>query len=334
VMTDDIFFSASHREAGLKVAQSCRHYVPHFKQKKIIGGTVKNGSLSLQHQSRIKAFHWHYSSIRSDQSPTMLKLAPMSIATLFMTSLSVGRVGAWTSVRHSSRSSSSSSRSSLQNNKFFALSASLSSNPPLSGMDPSSSSASAAASASATNINAVVDWDYQSVANAAFTAEDSRPILLFDGVCNFCNGGVNLALDLDTTDNGVLRFASLQSITGQSLLMKAGKQRNDLSTVVLVESVTQQYYESEAVLRTAELLQGLPAPVRWISKLTRSIMPTVIRNAAYQVVGRNRYLFGERELSCRLDFDGSLQSRFLEDPADIVAAQAAQAACIAAAATQ
>jgi predicted DCC family thiol-disulfide oxidoreductase YuxK len=115
--------------------------------------------------------------------------------------------------------------------------------------------------------------------------------------------------------------------------MKAGKQRNDLNSVVLVESLDQQYFQSEAVLRTAELLPGLPAPIRWGSKLTRTILPTVVRNAAYQVVGRNRYLFGERELSCRMDFDGSLQSRFLEDPADIVAAQAVAASVVTAAAT-
>jgi predicted DCC family thiol-disulfide oxidoreductase YuxK len=252
----------------------------------------------------------------------MLKLAPMSIVTLFMTSLSAVRVGAWTS--HRSMTFGSSARSlqnTISSSSSSSLLASLSSNPPLSGMEPTSASASSP--------SPVVDWDWQTVAEAAFSAEDSRPILLFDGVCNFCNGGVNLALDLDTTDNGVLRFASLQSITGQSLLMKAGKQRNDLNSVVLVESPNLQYFESEAVLRTAELLQGLPAPVRWVSKLTRNILPTFVRNAAYQVVGRNRYLFGERELSCRLDFDGSLQSRFLEDPADIVAAQAA---CVAAAA--
>lgn len=34
-----------------------------------------------------------------------------------------------------------------------------------------------------------------------------------------------------------------------------------------------------------------------------------------------------------MDFDGSLQSRFLEDPADIVAAQAVAASVVTAAAT-
>jgi predicted DCC family thiol-disulfide oxidoreductase YuxK len=245
----------------------------------------------------------------------MFKLAaPMSIAALVWTTLfvaSVSRVGAWTTVP--TKSMPRSLRNTFPSS-FSCLAASLSTNPPLSGIE-----SAALGSASAPT----VDWDWQTVAEQAFSVADQRPILLFDGVCNFCNGGVNLALDLDTSDAGVLRFASLQSITGQSLLLQAGKDRNDLRSVVLVESLAHQYFESEAVLRTCELLQGLPAPVRWASKLSRAVLPTFVRNAAYQVVGRNRYLFGERELSCRMDFDGSLQSRFLEDPADIVAAQAA-----------
>jgi predicted DCC family thiol-disulfide oxidoreductase YuxK len=251
----------------------------------------------------------------------MFKLAPIAVLLL-----SVARVGAWTNVK-SARSSSSS---------FSALGASLSSNPPLSGMDPTSSSAVAATLASSKNKNSVADWDWQSVAESAFAdSSDQRPILLFDGVCNFCNGGVNLALDLDSSETGVLRFASLQSITGKSLLMTSGKKPNDLSTVVLVESPSQSYFESEAVMRTAELLQGLPAPVRWASKLGRSVLPGFVRNAAYQVVGRNRYLFGEREtVSCRLDFDGSIQSRFVEDPADIVQAQMEKESGVAAALAQ
>ena len=40
-------------------------------------------------------------------------------------------------------------------------------------------------------------------------AKDSRPIVLYDGVCNLCNGGVNFALDADRS--GRLRFAALQS---------------------------------------------------------------------------------------------------------------------------
>eukprot|EP00546_Thalassionema_frauenfeldii_P003502 CAMPEP_0178930788 /NCGR_PEP_ID=MMETSP0786-20121207/21480_1 /TAXON_ID=186022 /ORGANISM="Thalassionema frauenfeldii, Strain CCMP 1798" /LENGTH=81 /DNA_ID=CAMNT_0020607455 /DNA_START=20 /DNA_END=261 /DNA_ORIENTATION=+ len=49
------------------------------------------------------------------------------------------------------------------------------------------------------------------VSNRVFRT-DQRPIILFDGVCNLCNGAVNLALDWDP--KGKLRFAALQSQVG------------------------------------------------------------------------------------------------------------------------
>jgi hypothetical protein len=42
-----------------------------------------------------------------------------------------------------------------------------------------------------------VSWDWQEVASLAFD-EDDRAIILFDGKCNLCNGGVNFALDHDS----------------------------------------------------------------------------------------------------------------------------------------
>ena len=49
-------------------------------------------------------------------------------------------------------------------------------------------------------------------------ALDARPIILFDGVCNLCNGGVNFMLDWDTAS--VYRFAALQSTAGRRLLQR------------------------------------------------------------------------------------------------------------------
>ena len=41
-----------------------------------------------------------------------------------------------------------------------------------------------------------VTWDWEQVTAQVFQ-DDKRPIILFDGVCNLCNGGVNFALDHD-----------------------------------------------------------------------------------------------------------------------------------------
>lgn len=44
------------------------------------------------------------------------------------------------------------------------------------------------------DIDMVVDWDWEKMVNDVFF-EDKRSIVLFDGVCNLCNGGVNFAID-------------------------------------------------------------------------------------------------------------------------------------------
>jgi predicted DCC family thiol-disulfide oxidoreductase YuxK len=154
-----------------------------------------------------------------------------------------------------------------------------------------------------------LDWDWKRVADAAFE-DDKRPILLFDGICNFCNGAVNLCIDLDVDEQ--YRYASLQSKTGQALLIRSGKDPNDLSSLVFVAPDT-AYFESEAVLRTAQGLKGLPAPAQVSARLMRKLLPKFVRDALYHVVADNRYVFGELK-ECRIDWDGSLQKRFVEDP--------------------
>lgn len=59
-----------------------------------------------------------------------------------------------------------------------------------------------------------------------------KNLILFDGVCNFCNGWVDTVLRLDP--KGKFKFTALQSPTGQQVLEKLGKQPDDLSSVVYV----------------------------------------------------------------------------------------------------
>lgn len=89
-----------------------------------------------------------------------------------------------------------------------------------------------------------------------FGSGDDHPVILFDGVCNLCNGGVNFALDWDPA--GRFRFAALQSESGRALLVRAGRRPDDISSIVLVER-DRAYVKSEAVLRIASKL-GNPFP--------------------------------------------------------------------------
>ncbi|KAK6148958.1 hypothetical protein DH2020_016483 [Rehmannia glutinosa] len=76
----------------------------------------------------------------------------------------------------------------------------------------------------------VVDWVKET---ASYFEQDSRPIMLFDGVCNLCNGGVKFVRDNDRRRN--IRFEALQSEAGKKLLQRSGRAPDDISSVVLVE---------------------------------------------------------------------------------------------------
>jgi len=277
---------------------------------------------TVQHNHSIPAFDTIPILYRVQTVPyTTMKLSLFLSRCVLAALAGAHSASAWTTTR-----TTNSERFSLHHHHHYALhhalhqrsssqiAVSTSGNPPpTSALGTSETMDSAPETATALKATPL-DWDWPAVAQAVFT-EDTRPVLLFDGVCNFCNAGVNTALDLDTSPQGVLRYASLQSHTGQALLMQHGKAPSDLSSVVLVESLDRAYFESQAVLRTAELLPGFSKPVRWLFSALRNGVPDGVRNAAYHVVARNRYLAGERASpSCRLDFDGSVASRFVDDP--------------------
>lgn len=116
----------------------------------------------------------------------------------------------------------------------------------------------------------------------------ARPIFLFDGVCNFCNDGVNFIIRHD--HEGKFRFASLQSEAGQALLAKHGLSDLPLSTMVMIDG-GRAYVNSDGVLHTAKRLGGIFALATGLL-----IIPRPLRDWAYGLFARNRYrLFGRAE---------------------------------------
>ena len=116
----------------------------------------------------------------------------------------------------------------------------------------------------------------------------SYPIILFDGVCNFCNDSINTIIKLDK--KGVFKFAAIQSEVGQRLLKVYGYSDKNLSTVVLICD-GRLYTKSDAALQTFKHLGGW---WRYLRILT--IVPRFIRNAVYDFIARNRYKwFGKKE---------------------------------------
>ena len=131
----------------------------------------------------------------------------------------------------------------------------------------------------------------------------SEPIVLFDGVCKFCNACVNFLIDHDS--QGRLRFAALQSDTGQTLLRRFGLKTNDFDTMVLVEG-------SHCTTRTTAALRAaayLDRPWRFLSALR--LVPAFLRDPAYNFLVGHRYRWFGRLDACRLPTP-ALKARFLD----------------------
>jgi predicted DCC family thiol-disulfide oxidoreductase YuxK len=135
------------------------------------------------------------------------------------------------------------------------------------------------------------------------TAPENHPVLLFDGVCNLCNGVVQFLVPRDP--DGTLRFASLQSEAAAELLAECDLPSDSTESVVLVEDGT-CYEKSAAAIRVAEHLGGVYA----LASVFRYV-PRRVRDALYDFVAERRYRwFGKRE-RCMVP-SPDLRSRFLE----------------------
>ena len=137
-------------------------------------------------------------------------------------------------------------------------------------------------------------------------------IILFDGVCNFCNRWVSFVQDNDP--EGSFAFASLQSDKGRELLQTIGREANDLSTFVVITE-DGFYTQSTAALRVG---QELKVPALNTVASTLENIPEPIRDSFYRLVAENRYsILGRDEdgatPSCQLRSDSMLVAeRFLQ----------------------
>jgi predicted DCC family thiol-disulfide oxidoreductase YuxK len=119
-----------------------------------------------------------------------------------------------------------------------------------------------------------------------------RPVVLFDGICNLCNGAVRFVTRRDRAKR--FDFASLQSETGARLLREhqQGSAMGEPDALVVIEG-TQVYTHSDAALRIVRSLDGA-----WPLLGLLRLVPRVIRDAAYRFVARRRYRWFGRVEAC------------------------------------
>jgi len=130
----------------------------------------------------------------------------------------------------------------------------------------------------------------------------ANPIVLFDGVCNLCNGSVQFLIRRDP--GARFRFASLQSPVGERLLDELGIDRQAVDSVILVED-GRWYKESDAALRIAHSLGG-----PWKALGILRLIPRPLRDGLYRFIARNRYRWFGKTEACWLPTP-ELRGRFL-----------------------
>ena len=114
------------------------------------------------------------------------------------------------------------------------------------------------------------------------------PVILYDGVCNFCNAVVNFIVKRDR--NKMFRCAPLQSKDARALLREHREAFVSLKTVYLVEN-GEVYKRSAAVFR---MFRQLPYPWKMLSWLR--ILPVGLTDFFYKLIAKHRYaLFGQRK---------------------------------------
>jgi len=139
-------------------------------------------------------------------------------------------------------------------------------------------------------------------------------IVLFDGVCNFCDSSVNFIIEHD--HERYFKFAPLQSEEGRRLANQFGFSSEiagdpdpgsdliPIDSVILVED-DRAYTHSTAALR---IIRRLGSPWSWLYGFI--VVPKSIRDYFYKLFARYRYrVFGKKD-QCMLP-SPEVRARFL-----------------------
>ena len=129
-----------------------------------------------------------------------------------------------------------------------------------------------------------------------------HPVILFDGVCNFCNSTVNFVIKRDK--KGRVKFTTLQSASGGQLLEQYNLPANDLQSFVFIENGI-AYTKSSAALRVCRYMGAA-----WPLMMTCLLAPAFVRDGVYDYVAKNRYKWFGMQDQCMVPTAG-IKTRFL-----------------------
>ncbi len=122
-------------------------------------------------------------------------------------------------------------------------------------------------------------------------------IVLYDGLCGFCDGTVQALLARDR--NRALRYAPLEGETAAAVRARHPEWPANLDSIVVVrgtDDAEQIAWESDAAW---EILDALGGGWAWVARAGR-LLPRALADAAYRLVARVRLRLAGRRAACRV----------------------------------
>ena len=132
---------------------------------------------------------------------------------------------------------------------------------------------------------------------------EHKRIILFDGICNLCNGAVIFILQRERSP--IFKFASIQSEAGKGLLAWCGLPSDYDQAIVLIEC-GKVYLGSTAALKIGQQLRFPWSLLSYAGLL----VPGFVRDWVYNRIAAHRYQwFGKRDV-CMVPTE-NLKARFI-----------------------
>lgn len=120
----------------------------------------------------------------------------------------------------------------------------------------------------------------------------TKNLIIYDGVCIFCEGWVNFVLQ-NTSEGNENYFVALQNV---ELKPQVSDLASGDASIILLTDKAEVFMESDASLR---VMISLYTRYSIIARLGLFV-PRIIRNIVYNLVGRNRYKIWGRYDVCPL----------------------------------
>ncbi|WP_273274992.1 thiol-disulfide oxidoreductase DCC family protein [Maribacter polysiphoniae] len=134
--------------------------------------------------------------------------------------------------------------------------------------------------------------------------EDTKKIVLFDGVCNLCNRSIQFIIRHDKKDE--FRFATLQGDLGKQLVKERHIDTDTVDSIILIEPGVAYYTKSTAALKIGTSFGGA-----WKLLTVLELIPSSLSDIVYDFVARNRYQWYGKKDACMIPTP-ELKAKFLE----------------------